>query len=149
MKKNRGDIDAIHNFIVQVDATNIDKNTIKDFVTQVVAQKLLIKKNTSQGNESYHIITPTEEDLPQPPWHSVRTPAKENFNKISEVEISFITTSTSKMMFLKLFAKIIWRIKGMLMTFLTHKSLKMIYYMELKKKTLQNIVKKSNHYKTK
>ena len=66
-KKKRADVNAIHNFIVQVDATNIDKNTIKDFVTQVVAQKLLIKKNTSQGNESYHIITPTEEDLPQPP----------------------------------------------------------------------------------
>ena len=67
MKKNRGDIDAIHNFIVQVEATNIDKNTIKDFVTQLVAQKLLIKKNTSQGNESYH-KTPMEV-FPQPPRH--------------------------------------------------------------------------------
>ena len=84
-KKKRADIDAIHNFIVQADATNIDKNTIKDFVTQLVAQKLLIKKNTSQGNESYH-KTPTEEDLPQPPRHSIRTPTKENFNKTSEVE---------------------------------------------------------------
>ena len=84
-KKKRADIDAILNFIAQADATNIDKNTIKDFVTQLVAQKLLIKKNTSQGNESYH-KTPTEEDLPQPPRYSVRTPTKENFNKTSEVE---------------------------------------------------------------
>ena len=84
-KKKRADIDAILNFIAQADATNIDKNTIKDFVTQLVAQKLLIKKNTSQGNESYH-KTPTEEDLPQPPRHSIRTPTKENFNKTSEVE---------------------------------------------------------------
>ena len=76
-KKKRADVNAIHNFIVQVDATNIDKNTIKDFVTQLVAQKLLIKKNTSQGNESYH-KTPTEEDLPQPPRHSERAPTKEN-----------------------------------------------------------------------
>ena len=51
-KKKRADIDAIHNFIVQADATNIHKNTIKDLVTQLVAQKLLIKKNISQGNES-------------------------------------------------------------------------------------------------
>ena len=84
-KKKRADIDAILNFIAQADATNIDKNTIKDFVTQLVAQKLLIKKNTSQGNESYH-KTPTEEDLLQPPRHSIRTPTKENFNKTSEVE---------------------------------------------------------------
>ena len=33
--------------IVQGDATNIDKNTIKDFVIRLVAQKLVIKKNTS------------------------------------------------------------------------------------------------------
>ena len=84
-KEKCADIDAVYNFIVQADATNIDKNTIKDFVTQLVAQKLLIKKNTSQGNESYH-KTPTEEDLPQPPRYSVRTPTKENFNKTSEVE---------------------------------------------------------------
>ena len=66
-KKKRADIDAIHNFIVQADVTDIDKNTIKDFVTQLVAQKLLIKKNTSQGNESYH-KTPMEV-FPQPPRH--------------------------------------------------------------------------------
>ena len=83
-KKKRADIDAIHNFIVQADVTNIDKNTIKDFVTQLVAQKSLIKKNTSQGN--YNHKTPTEEDLPQPPRHSIRTPTKENFNKTSEGE---------------------------------------------------------------
>ena len=45
-------------------------------------------------------------------------------------------------MFLKLFTKIIWSIKGTLMTFLTHESLKVIYHIELKKKTLRNIVKK-------
>ena len=84
-KKERADIDAVHNFIVQADATNIDKNTIKDFVTQLVAHKLVIKKNASQGNESYH-KAPTEEDLPQPPRHSIRTPTKKNFNKTSEVE---------------------------------------------------------------
>ena len=83
-KKKRADIDAIHNFIVQADATDIDKNTIKDFVTQLVAQKSPIKKNTSQGN--YNHKTRTEEDLSQPPRNSIRTPTKENFNKTSEVE---------------------------------------------------------------
>ena len=75
---------TIHNFIVQADARNIDKNTIKDFVTQLVAQELVIKKNTSRGNESYHKTT--EKDLPQPPKHCTRTPTKTNFNKTSEVE---------------------------------------------------------------
>ena len=78
-KKKRADIDAIRNFMVQADAASVNKNIIKDFVTQLVAQKLLIKKNTSQGNESYH-KTPTEEDLPQPPRHSKRAPTKENVN---------------------------------------------------------------------
>ena len=71
--------------IVQADAANIDKNTIQDCVTQLVAQKLVIKLNTSQGHESYH-KTPTEEDLPQTPRHSIRTPTKENFSKSSEAE---------------------------------------------------------------
>ena len=84
-KKKREDIDAIHIFIVQADATNIDKNTIQDFVTQLVAEKLVIKKNTSQGNEPYQ-KTPTEEDLSEPTRHSIRTPTKENLNKSSEVE---------------------------------------------------------------
>ena len=123
-KKKRADIDAILNFIAQADATNIDKNTIKDFVTQLVAQKLLIKKNTSQGNESYH-KTPTEEDLPQPPRHSIRTTTKENFNKTSEVESGLQTNFIHNNIFvkndvLKLFTKIIWSVKGMLMTFVTH-----------------------------
>ena len=78
-KEKCADIDAVYNFIVQADATNIDKNTIKDFITQLAAQKVLIKKNISQGNESYH-KTPTEEDLPQPPRHSKRAPTKENVN---------------------------------------------------------------------
>ena len=55
-KKKRADIDAIHDFIVQAGATNIDKNTFKDVVTQLVAQRLVIKKNTSQGNVMSHII---------------------------------------------------------------------------------------------
>ena len=77
-RKKRADIDAIYNFIVQVDATNIDKNTIDDFVR-------FCKKNTSEGNESYD-KTPTEEDLPQLPQHSIRAPTKENFNKTSKVK---------------------------------------------------------------
>ena len=53
-KKKGADIDATHNFIVQADAANTDKNTIKDFTTQLVIQKSVAKENTSQGNKSYH-----------------------------------------------------------------------------------------------
>ena len=83
-KKKRADIDATYHYIVQPGVANINKSTIKDFVTQLVAQKLVMKKNTSQGNESYH-KTSTDEDLLQPPRHSIRTPAKEDFYK-TEVE---------------------------------------------------------------
>ena len=83
-KKKRADIDATYHYIVQPGVANINKSTIKDFVTQLGAQKLVVKKNTSQGNESYH-KTSTDEDLRQPPRHSIRTPAKEDFYK-TEVE---------------------------------------------------------------
>ena len=53
-KKKRAYIGTIHNFIAQADITNINKNAIKDFATQVLAQKLVIQKNASQGNEQYH-----------------------------------------------------------------------------------------------
>ena len=72
-KKKRADIDSIHDFIAQTKATNIDKNNIKDFVTKLIAQKLVIKKKTPQGYESYHKIS-----------YSIRTSTKENFNKTSE-----------------------------------------------------------------
>ena len=102
-KKKRADINIIHNSIVQTDTTNINKNTIKDFLNQLVPQKLVIKKNTSQGNESYH-KTLTDEDLSLPLRHYIRIPTKENFNKTLEVEsssrqISFIRTSTLRTMF--------------------------------------------------
>ena len=99
-KIKRGDIEAIHNFIVQADATNIDQNTIKDFVTQLVAQKLVIKKNRSQDNESYH-KTPTEVDLPQSPRHPIRTPTKKNFNKTSEVETRTLTNFIHSNIYIK------------------------------------------------
>ena len=137
-KKKRADIDAIHNFIVQADVTDIDKNTIKDFVTQLVAQKLLIKKNTSQGNESYH-KTPTEEDLPQPPRHSIRTPTKENFNKTSEVESGTRTTNfihnkiyVTNDDFEALYEDHL-KYKGYVNDIFNNLSLKMIYCIELKR----------------
>ena len=137
-KKKRADIETIHNFIVQADATNIDKNTIKDFVTQLVAQKLLIKKNKSQGNESYH-KTPMEENLPQPSRHSIRTPTKENFNKTSEVESGTRTTNfihnkiyVTNDDFEALYEDHL-KYKGYVNDIFNNLSLKMIYCIELKR----------------
>ena len=39
-KKKRADIDAIHNFIVQADATNINKNTVKADATKADATNI-------------------------------------------------------------------------------------------------------------
>ena len=75
VKKKRADIDAIHNFFVQAER----------FCNSTSCTDILIKKNTSQGNESYHKIS-IDEASPQPLLHSIRTPTKENFNKTSEAE---------------------------------------------------------------
>ena len=81
-KKKHADTDSIHDFIAQTETTNINKNNIKDFVAKLIAQKLVVKKKTPQGYESYHKIS-----------YSIRTPTKENFNKISEeVEFDFEKT---------------------------------------------------------
>ena len=72
-KKKRADIDSIHDFITQTEAINIDKNNIKDFVTKLIAQKLVIKKKTPHGYESYHKISSgkdTPKPPPQPPGYS-------------------------------------------------------------------------------
>ena len=86
-KKKRADIDSIHDFITQTEATNSGKNNIRDFVTKLIAQKFVIKKKTPQGYESYHKILSgkdTPKPPPQLPGYSIRTPTKENFNKTSE-----------------------------------------------------------------
>ena len=86
-KKKCAEIDFIHDFIAQIKATNIDKNNIKDFVTKLIAQKLVIKKMTPQVYESYHKISSgkdTPKPPPQPTRYSIRAPTQDNFNKTSE-----------------------------------------------------------------
>ena len=130
-KEKRADIDAIHDFTVQADATNIDKSTIKDFGTQLVAQKLVIKKNTSQGDESYH-KTSTEEDLPQPSQHSIRTSTKKNFKKTSVVE-----SATQANFIHNIYVK-----NDVFESFYED-------YLEYKAYFIDILSKKPNHYKTK
>ena len=67
-KKKRANIDSIHDFIAQTEATNIDKNNIKDFVTKLIAQKLVIKKKTPKVTN--HIIK----------YHQERIHLKHNLN---------------------------------------------------------------------
>ena len=116
----------------------------------------MIEKNTcqgnesSQGNESYH-KTPTEEDLPQPLWHFVRTPTKVNFNKTSEVETGTQTNFIHNNIYVKndvfeAFYEDYLEYKGYVNDILNT----LIRKDDMEhSKNYGNIVKKSNHYKIK
>lgn len=48
-KKKWADIDFIHNQQSQTETANTDKISIKEFLAKLVAQKMILKKQTRQG----------------------------------------------------------------------------------------------------
>ena len=45
-KEKRPDIDSIFDFLSKTEATNIDKDTLADSISQLITLKLLVNKNT-------------------------------------------------------------------------------------------------------
>ena len=51
-KKKRPDIDSIFDFLSKTMATNIDKDTLTDSISQLITQKELVNKKTPNGYDS-------------------------------------------------------------------------------------------------
>ena len=75
-KKKRADVDSINNLISRTEPTNI-KKSIRDFLANLIVEKLITKKETTQGYESHHNLS-AELHTPYPPRYSIQTPTKDN-----------------------------------------------------------------------
>ena len=51
-KKKRPDIDSIFHFLSKTMATNIDKDTLTDSISQLITQKVLVNKKTPNSYDS-------------------------------------------------------------------------------------------------
>ena len=51
-KKKRPDINSIFDFLSKIVATNIDKDTLADSISQLIALKVLVNKKTPNGYDS-------------------------------------------------------------------------------------------------
>ena len=54
-KKKRADIDSIFDFLSKTVATNIDKDTLSDSISQLITQKVLVNKKTPNGYDSLYL----------------------------------------------------------------------------------------------
>ena len=96
--------------------------------------------------------TPTEEDLPQPPRHSIRTPTKENFNKTEEetgTQTNFIHNNIYvKNDVFEAFCEDYLEYKGYFDDILNTLIPKYDILYRIEKENTVEHSKKSNHYKT-
>ena len=54
-KKKRPDIDSIFDSLFKTVATNIDKDTLADSISQLITLKVLVNKKSSNGYDSLHL----------------------------------------------------------------------------------------------
>ena len=54
-KKKRPDIDSIFDFLSKTVATNIDEDTLTNSISQLITQKILVNKKTSNGYDSLYL----------------------------------------------------------------------------------------------
>ena len=54
-KKKRPDIDSIFDFFSKTVATNIDEDTLTNSISQLITQKVLVNKKTSNGYDSLYL----------------------------------------------------------------------------------------------
>ena len=54
-KKKCPDLDSIFDFLSKTVATNIDKDTLTDSISQLITQKVLVNKKTPNGYDSLYL----------------------------------------------------------------------------------------------
>ena len=54
-KKKRPDIDSIFDFLSKTVATNIDEDTLTNSISQLITQKVLVSKKTSNGYDYLYL----------------------------------------------------------------------------------------------
>ena len=62
-KKKRPDIDSIFDFLSKAAATNVDKDTLTDSISQLITQKVLVNKNNPNGYDSLHLSNCDQKEI--------------------------------------------------------------------------------------
>ena len=87
-KKKRPNIDSIFYFLSKTLATNIDKDTLADFISQLITLKILVNKKTPNGHDSLYLSN-TEQRETEP------TP-ETKLDKIDDDSVQTVTPNTPK-----------------------------------------------------
>ena len=66
-KKKRQDIDSIFDFLSKTVATNIDKDTLTDSISQLITQKVLVNKKTPNGYDSLYLSNFDQREIEHTP----------------------------------------------------------------------------------
>ena len=66
-KKKRPDIDSIFNFLSKTEATNVDKDTPTDSISQLITQKVLVNKKTSNHYDSLYLSNFDQREIEHTP----------------------------------------------------------------------------------
>ena len=66
-KKKRPDIDSIFNFLSKTEATNIDKDTPTDSISQLITQKVLVNKKTPNDYDSLYLSNFDQREIEHTP----------------------------------------------------------------------------------
>ena len=66
-KKKRPDIDSIFNFLSKTEATNIDKDTPTDSISQLITQKVPVNKKTSNHYDSLYLSNFDQREIEHTP----------------------------------------------------------------------------------
>ena len=66
-KKKRPDIDSIFDFLSKTVATNIDKDTLTDSISQLITQKVLVNKKTPNGYDSLYLSNFDQREIEHTP----------------------------------------------------------------------------------
>ena len=66
-KKKRPDIDSIFNFLSKTEATNIDKDTPTDSISQLITQKVRVNKKTPNDYDSLYLSNFDQREIEHTP----------------------------------------------------------------------------------
>ena len=85
-KKKRPDIDSIFDSLFKTVATNIDKDTLADSISQLITLKVLVNKKSSNGYDSLHLSSIDQREIEPTP--------KTKSDKIDDDSVQTLTTNT-------------------------------------------------------
>ena len=87
-KKKRPDIESIFDFLSKTVATNIDKDTLADSISQLITLKVLVNKMTSNGYDYLYLSNVDQREI--------EPTSETKSDKINDASVQTLTRDTSR-----------------------------------------------------